>query len=94
MLRRAEIFGQEWLVLIWNLKVRLRWASWLKRLLQLLVQHLMLVLSYWTGQHWLHLWHLCWCLSSCCSFYHLLLFFSSACQRASWGNAERSLVPL
>lgn len=72
MLRRGEIFCQELRGLISNLKVKLRWASWLMRLLQLLVLHLMMVLSYcWTEQqHWHHLWHLCSCLSSCCSSYH------------------------
>ena len=72
---------------------RLTWASWPKRLLQLLVKHLMMVSSLWTEQRWHHLWRLCLCSSSCCSSSRLHLAFSSACQKASLGSDERFLVP-
>ena len=52
---RGEICDQEWQVLILTLMERLSWASWLKRLLQLLMEHLMMVSSLWTGQRWHHL---------------------------------------
>ena len=72
---------------------RLTWASWPKRLLQLLMKHLMMVSSLWTEQRWHHLWRLCLCWSSCCSSSTLLLAFSSACQKASLGSVERFLEP-
>ena len=94
MLRRGEICDQEWLVLILTLMERLTWVSLPKRLLQLVVEHLRMVQSWWTGRHWHHLWRQCLCSLFCCSSSHLLLAFSSACQRVSLGSVERFLVPL
>lgn len=59
MLRRGEICDQEWLVLILTLMERLTWVSLPKRLLQLVVEHLRMVQSWWTGRHWHHLWPQC-----------------------------------
>ena len=94
MPRRGAIGDQESQVPTLTLMERLTWASWPKRLLQLLVKHLMMVSSLWTGQRWRHLWRLCLCSSSCCSSSRLHLASSSACQKASLGSVERFPVPL